>query len=182
VDAGGGLGISYQSPAQDFASQVRAYAEAILRPLAGLGLHVLLEPGRSIVGPAGALLTRVLYRKTNNGKRFLILDAAMNDLIRPALYQAHHEIAPVVADSTASEVVDIVGPVCESGDFFARDREFAKVGQGELLAVLDAGAYGSVLASNYNTRPRPAEILVEGAKARVVRKRETITDLFRLES
>jgi diaminopimelate decarboxylase len=181
VDAGGGLGISYQSPAPDFASQVKAYAEAILRPLAGLGLHVLLEPGRSIVGPAGVLLTTVLYRKINNGKRFLIVDAAMNDLIRPALYQAHHEIVPLVSDSTAKEVVDIVGPVCESGDFFARDREISALTPGDLVAVLDTGAYGSVLASNYNTRPRPAEILVDGTRARVVRKRERVADLLRLE-
>ena len=124
-------------------------------------MHLLLEPGRSIVGPAGALLTRVLYKKTNGRKRFLVVDAAMNDLIRPSLYKAHHEIVPVRAPAaSANETVDVVGPICETGDFFARDRRLPRAEEGDLLAILDAGAYGMVLASNYNTRPRPAEILV----------------------
>ncbi len=130
-------------------------------------MRLLLEPGRSIIGPAGVLLTSVIYRKTNDGKRFLVVDAAMNDLIRPALYGAYHEIVPVTrtAGSPAQlEVTDIVGPVCETGDFFARDRELPVVDEGDLLAILDAGAYGMVLASNYNTRPRPAEVLVTASR------------------
>jgi diaminopimelate decarboxylase len=142
----------------------------------------LLEPGRSIVGPAGVLLTSVVYRKQNDGKRFLIVDAAMNDLIRPALYSAHHEIIPVTqAKASATEITDVVGPVCETGDFFARERELPMVGEGDLLAILDAGAYGMVLASNYNTRPRPAEVLVTGKSAKVIRKRESVSDLLRAE-
>lgn len=180
ADIGGGLGISYDQPEGKFAAFVARYARAVTAPLRGLRLHLLLEPGRSIVGAAGVLLTTVLYKKTNKDKRFLITDAAMNDLIRPALYQAYHEIVPVVrnkkADST--ETVDVVGPVCESGDFFARDRELAEVQEGELLAILDAGAYGMALASNYNTRPRPAEILVSGKSVRMIRRRERISELY----
>ncbi len=186
VDAGGGLGISYEKPdAAEFAAYVAAYARAITSPLKGLGLHLLLEPGRSIVGPAGVLVTSVIYRKVNDGKRFLVVDAAMNDLIRPALYGAYHEIVPVVramGSKAALEVVDVVGPVCETGDFFARDRELPAVREGDLLALLDAGAYGMVLASNYNTRPRPAEVLVAGKAAKVIRKREKVADLLRAES
>jgi diaminopimelate decarboxylase len=179
VDAGGGLGIRYdQSKAADFAS----YAEAVLRPLRGLKVHLLLEPGRSIVGPAGILLTRVLYRKTNNGKKFVIVDAAMNDLLRPSLYGAYHETVPVQVASDDKEVVDVVGPVCETGDFFAREREVAPVSGGELLAILDVGAYGMALASNYNTRPRPAEVLVKGKSAQLIRRRESIDDLLRAEA
>ena len=144
-------------------------------------MKLLLEPGRSIVGPAGVLLTRVLYRKTNGNKKFLVVDAGMNDLIRPSLYQADHQIVPVLGGGAGCEAVDIVGPVCESGDFFARGREIPVVQEGELLAILDAGAYGMALASNYNTRPRAAEVLVEGKAARVIRRREKIGDLFRAE-
>ena len=140
-----------------------------------------LEPGRSIVGPAGVLVTRVIYRKTNDGKRFLIVDAAMNDLIRPSLYGAYHEIVPLRKAAARTEFTDIVGPVCETGDFFARDRKLPIMHEGDLLAILDTGAYGSVLASNYNTRGRPAEVLVEGSRARVIRKRETSVDQMRLE-
>ena len=145
-----------------------------------LGVHVLLEPGRSIIGPAGVLLTRVIYRKQNDGKQFLIVDAAMNDLMRPSLYGAHHEIVPVILGpgSAALRKVDVVGPVCESGDFFARNREMPAAQEGDLLAILDAGAYGMSLASNYNTRPRAAEVLVDGKRAKVIRKRETIRDLM----
>lgn len=184
IDAGGGLGIAYDKPnAGDFSADVAAYAQALAAPLRGLGVRLLLEPGRSIIGPAGALLTSVIYRKENDGKRFLVVDAAMNDLIRPALYGAHHEIVPVVqnAASTKPEVADIVGPVCETGDFFARDRELPTVAEGERLAILDAGAYGMVLASNYNTRARPAEILVSGKSAKIIRRREKISDLLRPE-
>ncbi len=180
VDAGGGLGIDYQS-AQDFQAPATAYARAVSRPLRGLGIRLLLEPGRSIVGPAGILLTRVLYRKRNGDKNFVIVDGGMNDLIRPSLYQAEHQIVTVRKEKQASEIVDVVGPVCESGDFFARERRLPRVVEGDLLAVLDAGAYGIALASNYNTRPRPAEVLVDGKSVNLIRKRETIADLLRLE-
>jgi diaminopimelate decarboxylase len=180
VDAGGGLAIPYEGDGRsDFAAGARKYARAVLGPLRGLRVHLLLEPGRSIVGPAGALLTQVLYKKTNGHKRFLVVDAAMNDLIRPSLYKAHHEIVPVRAPTaSANETVDVVGPICETGDFFARDRQLPRAEEGDLLAILDAGAYGMVLASNYNTRPRPAEILVDGDSTKLVRRRETLTDLI----
>ncbi|MFZ0952883.1 MAG: diaminopimelate decarboxylase [Candidatus Sulfotelmatobacter sp.] len=184
VDTGGGLGIAYQRPDLEFADYVAEYARAVTKPLRGLNVHLLLEPGRAIVGPAGVLITSVLYRKENGGKRFLVVDAAMNDLIRPALYGAYHEIVPVVQSkglSAKKEIVDVVGPVCESGDFFARDRELTHVEEGDLLAILDAGAYGMALASNYNTRPRPAEALVSGKSVNVIRKREKVRDLFSAE-
>ena len=182
VDAGGGLGINYREGADDFSECVARYAQAVMRPLQNLGIKLLLEPGRSIVAPAGILLTRVTYRKTNGDKKFLIVDAAMNDLIRPSLYQAEHQIVPVEVQNAPNEIVDIVGPVCESGDFFARERELPAVGEGDLLAILDAGAYGMALASNYNTRPRAAEVLVQGKSAKLIRKREGIRDLMRGES
>jgi diaminopimelate decarboxylase len=181
VDAGGGMGINYRDGSEEFSSLVAEYATAIAGPLEGLGIKLLLEPGRSIVGPAGVLLTRVVYRKTNGEKKFVIVDAAMNDLIRPSLYQAQHQIVPVRASQSKQEVVDIVGPVCESGDFFARDREMPVTAEGDLLAIFDTGAYGMVLASNYNTRPRAAEILVDGKSAKVIRKRETVADLIKAE-
>jgi diaminopimelate decarboxylase len=180
VDAGGGLGISYDGP-QDFSSVVREYADAIIRPLGESNVKVLLEPGRSIVGPAGALLTKVLYIKKNGGKKFVVVDAAMNDLIRPALYQAEHQIVPVEERKAEPEIVDVVGPICESGDFFARERTLPTVKAGEILAILDAGAYGMALASNYNTRGRPAEVLVDEKSAKVIRRRETISDQLRPE-
>src|SRR3989475_10949936 len=184
VDAGGGLGIAYdQSDNPDFESFVGDYAEAVLGPLRGLKVHLLLERGRSILGPAGALLTRVLYKKTNGAKKFLVVDAAMNDLLRPSLYNAYHEIAKVEwkEGSSVSATVDVVGPICETGDFFARGRELPISDEGDLLAILDAGAYGMALASNYNTRPRPAEVLVDGKSVTVIRRRETIADLLRSE-
>jgi diaminopimelate decarboxylase len=194
VDAGGGLGIRYRegTPA-DFDRSLKAYAAALMKPLRGSGLHLLLEPGRSIVAAAGALLTRALYAKENGGKKFLVTDAAMNDLVRPSLYGAHHEIVPATPRSakpslrqstngTVSGVMDVVGPVCETGDFFARDRDLPPIGAGDLLAILDAGAYGMTLASNYNTRGRAAEVLVEGAKVRLVRRRESFEDLIRAET
>jgi len=185
VDAGGGLGITYQKPqSKEFTTNVEAYARALAAPLRGLNVRLLLEPGRSIIGPAGVLLTTVVYRKQNDGKRFLVVDAAMNDLIRPALYGAYHEIIPVsqsVNAAAKSEVTDIVGPICETGDFFARDRELPVVNEGDLLAILDVGAYGMVQTSNYNTRPRPAEVLVSGKSAKVIRRREKISDLLRAE-
>ena len=186
IDAGGGLGIAYEKPgADDFSADAAAYARTLAAPLRGLDVQLLLEPGRSITGPAGILLTSVVYRKANDGKRFLVVDAAMNDLIRPALYGAYHEIVSVArsAGSEAkTEVTDVVGPVCETGDFFARERELPVVDEGDLLAILDAGAYGMVLASNYNTRPRAAEVLVSGRSVKVIRRREKVSDLLRNES
>ena len=183
IDAGGGLGINYESSDSfEFNQCVSAYADALVRPLRSVRVHLLLEPGRCIIGPAGALLTRVLYRKTNGRKKFLVVDAAMNDLLRPSLYNAHHEIAPVrEASDRSSETVDVVGPVCESGDFLAKNRPLPTANEGDLLAVLDVGAYGTVLASNYNTRPRPAEVLVEGKSVKLIRRRERIEDLLRCE-
>jgi len=184
VDAGGGLGISYaKNPKGKFPARVKAYAAAITRPLQRLGVHVLLEPGRSIIGPAGILLTRVIYRKRNGRKQFVIVDAAMNDLMRPSLYAAHHEIVPVVRNVNSGKMtkVDVVGPVCESGDFFARNREIPDVAEGDLLAILDAGAYGMSLASNYNTRPRAPEVLVNSTSWKLIRNRESIKDLLASE-
>ncbi len=182
VDAGGGLGIPYETRSESsFEERVKEYAAALRKPLRRLKVHLLLEPGRSIAGPAGLLLTRVIYRKKNGDKTFLIVDAAMNDLIRPSLYKAYHETVPVQQRGMGGETVDVVGPVCESGDFFARDRHLPRTEEGDLLALLDSGAYGMSLSSNYNTRPRPAEILVDGKSAKVIRKRETIRELLRLE-
>ncbi|MGB8129042.1 MAG: diaminopimelate decarboxylase [Candidatus Angelobacter sp.] len=188
IDAGGGLGISYNSSAPvDFHEVANRYEEAVTEPLLRMKKpipHLLLEPGRSIIAPAGALVTRVLYLKRNGNKRFTIVDAAMNDLIRPSLYQARHEITPVNMVNGRSERVqsDIAGPVCESGDFLARDAMLPAVTQGENLCILDAGAYGMSLASNYNTRPRAAEVLVDGTRARLIRRRETIKDLLQQEA
>lgn len=182
VDAGGGLGIPYQHPQADFADRARKYAEQITRPLSGLGVHLLLEPGRAIVGPAGVLLTSVLYTKQNGDKRFLIVDAAMNDFLRPALYDAYHEIVPVENHEGAlHDTVDVVGPICESSDCFAHDRPLPHADEGDLLAILDVGAYGMVLTSNYNTRLRPAEILVNGKSAKLIRRREKLDDLLKAE-
>ena len=186
VDAGGGLGIVYEAspPPVEFSTFLAAYANAVSRPMLGLGVHLLLEPGRSIVGPAGALLTTVLYRKKNNSKNFLIVDAAMNDLLRPALYDAYHRIVPVALKPDRSrkrELVDVVGPVCETGDFLARDRQLPLTAEGDLLAVLDAGAYGITLSSNYNSRPRSAEVLVVGKSVKLIRRRETFKDMLRPE-
>jgi diaminopimelate decarboxylase len=178
VDAGGGLGVDYHGGKFDAAAKVRAYTAAIQNALDGFQGRLLLEPGRFIVAQAGALVTRVLQVKRNGKKTFVVTDAAMNDLIRPALYQAYHEIVPVSPRAGKPRVVDVVGPICETGDFFARDRELAPVKPGDLLAILDAGAYGMAESSNYNTRLRAAEVLVEGAKARLIRRRETMADLL----
>jgi diaminopimelate decarboxylase len=188
VDAGGGLGVDYGTTAFHPDHQVEKYAAALTEGLAAETAHLLLEPGRFIVAQAGALLTRVLVVKKNGSKTFVITDAGMNDLIRPALYHAHHEIIPVrqpakqsakqPAGKSNTITADIVGPVCESGDFFARDRVLPTVKPGDLLLLLDAGAYGMSLTSNYNSRPRPAEVLVDGATARVIRRRETMRDLL----
>jgi diaminopimelate decarboxylase len=178
VDGGGGFGIEYGKAAFDPAARVAEYAAAIRGVLDGLGAHLLLEPGRILVAQAGALLTRVLYTKRNGSKHFVITDAAMNDLIRPALYQAHHEIVPVVLSERGTQVADIVGPVCESGDFFARDRETVELRSGDLAVLLDAGAYGMSLASQYNTRVRAAEVLVSGGEVKLVRRRETVAEML----
>ena len=184
VDVGGGLGVEYHSNhAFNPEEKVQQYAAALLKTLRPIeGLQLLFEPGRFIVAQAGALVTRVLYVKKNGEKTFLVTDAAMNDLIRPALYQAHHDIVPVVRRKGArKKTVDVVGPVCETGDFFARDRELPELKPGDLVAILDAGAYGLSLSSNYNSRPRPAEVLVEGKRARLIRRRETMDDLLAAE-
>jgi diaminopimelate decarboxylase len=178
IDAGGGLGIDYHGGAFDAAAKIAEYTAALEQALQGFDGRLLLEPGRFIVAQAGALVARVLQVKRNGKKTFVITDAAMNDLIRPALYQAHHEIVPVRPRAGRPRTVDVVGPVCETGDFFARDRKLAPVQPGDLVALLDAGAYGMAQSSNYNTRPRAAEVLVEGAKARLIRRRETMADLL----
>ena len=177
VDAGGGLGIDYHAPF-DAAAKVAEYAAALDDALNGFTGYLLIEPGRFLVAQAGALLARVLYVKRNGKKTFVITDAAMNDLIRPALYQAYHEIVPVRRRPGRSRVVDVVGPVCESGDFFARDRKLAPVEPGDLVALLDAGAYGMSQSSNYNTRPRAAEVLIHGGNARLIRRRETLNEML----
>lgn len=178
IDAGGGLGIDYHGGAFDPAARVREYAAALDAALEGFTGTLLLEPGRFLVAQAGALVARVLHVKKNGKKTFVITDAAMNDLIRPALYQAFHEIVPLKLRPGRSQVVDVVGPVCETGDFFARDRKLAPLQPGDLVALLDAGAYGMAQTSNYNTRLRPAEVLVQGKQARLIRRRETVADLL----
>lgn len=179
LDLGGGLGVAYKSG--DPTVSICEFIQAMCRRTAGHNLEILIEPGRSIVAEAGLLLTRVLYRKSNGDRQFIIVDAAMNDLIRPSLYQAYHEIVPLRKNAGAIITADVVGPVCESGDFLARGREMPNVLPGDLLAVCTAGAYGFVAASNYNSRPRPPEILVEGDRYRVIRRRETYEDLVRGE-
>jgi diaminopimelate decarboxylase len=178
IDAGGGLGIDYHGGPFDPAAKVAEYASAIQHALSGFEGRLLIEPGRFLVAQAGALVTRVLNVKRNGKKTFVIVDAAMNDLIRPALYQAHHDIVPVRNRPGRPRSVDVVGPVCETGDFFARDRKLPTIHPGDLVAILDAGAYGMAQSSNYNTRLRPAEVLVKGSRACLIRRRETIADLL----
>ena len=199
---GGGMGIIYRRAlesgpgkwwhehgGESSAFSLRDYADAIVPPLRDLGIRILVEPGRFLIGNAGVLLTRVRYLKKSGQKKFAIVDAGMNDLIRPALYRSYHEIVPVkekIEIETESkrkmERIDIVGPVCESGDFFALDREMPDVREGDLLAIMSAGAYGFVMASNYNSRPLPAEVLVHGDKVRLIRERQTWEDLVRDEA
>jgi diaminopimelate decarboxylase len=179
LDLGGGLGVQYKP--EDRALCIADFVRAMCEKVAGHNLEILIEPGRSIVAESGVLLTRVLYRKTNGEREFVIVDAAMNDLIRPALYHAHHEILPLRETQAGTITADVVGPVCESGDFLARGREMVNAMPGDLLAICTAGAYGFVAASNYNARPRPPEILVEGNRYRVIRQRETFDDLIRGE-
>jgi diaminopimelate decarboxylase len=183
LDIGGGLGIPYQEDGEDPPSPAE-YAGAIeeaVAPFAGLDLTIVCEPGRVIVGNAGVLLTRVLYLKQAEIKNFTIVDAAFNDLIRPAFYDSYHGIKPVRRGEGSTWVSDVVGPICETGDFLARDREMRRAEPGDLLAIMSAGAYGFTMASNYNTRPRAAEVMVRGAEFAVVRRREELEDLVRGE-
>jgi diaminopimelate decarboxylase len=178
IDAGGGLGIDYHLGRFSPSAAVSRYAAAVNASLGSFHGRLMMEPGRFLVGQAGALVARVLQVKRNGTKTFVIVDAAMNDLIRPALYQAWHEIVPVRPRAGKPRKVDVVGPICESGDFFAHDRPLPPLEAGDLVAILDVGAYGMAQSSNYNTRLRPAEVLVEGAKHRLIRRRETIADLL----
>jgi diaminopimelate decarboxylase len=182
LDVGGGLGVRYSDQAPPTRTN---YAHLVARIVRKLGVHLLLEPGRSIIAPAGVLLTRVVYTKTNRGKTFVVVDAAMNDLMRPALYGAVHPITKVMRErnekDAARQRVDIVGPVCETGDCFLRDWPLGEVNPGDVLAIWAAGAYGMAQASNYNARCRPAEILVEGNRSRLIRRRERQSDLLRTD-
>lgn len=178
INIGGGFGIPYDEEEVPYPVD---YARALAPLLKERGCTVILETGRLIVGNAGVLLTRVLYRKKSGNKRFLVVDAAMNDLIRPSLYGSFHRILPVVENDREEETVDVVGPVCESGDFLARDRSMPRAEPGELLAVMSAGAYGFVMSSNYNSRRRAAEVMVDGGDFLVVRERESLDDLVRGE-
>lgn len=178
VDLGGGLGIRYRE--EDSQPSVLSYLTPLLDQLAGRGMQIILEPGRRLVGNAGVLLTRIEYLKHGEEKHFAIVDAAMNDLMRPALYGAWHDILPVSPREGKTVVYDVVGPVCETGDFLAQARPLALL-PGDLLAVMSAGAYGMAMSSNYNTRPRAAEVMVDGDKAHLIRERETLASLFALE-
>ena len=179
INIGGGLGITYKDETPPLPHDV---AQALKPLLKSSGCTIVLEPGRAIVGNAGILVTTALYHKDNGGKRFLIVDAGMNDLIRPSLYEAYHDIRPVIEPSSPEKsLTDVVGPICESGDFLAKDRKISNVKQGELLAVMGAGAYGFSMSSNYNSRPLVAEVMVKGNEYYVVRERETYNDLIKGE-
>jgi len=178
LDFGGGLGIHYKD---ETPPHPRDLAKAIVPLLESLGCVLILEPGRVLVGNAGILVTRVLYTKDGESKRFVVVDAGMNDLIRPSLYGAYHKIEPVVKTRRSPRKVDVVGPICESGDFLAQDRLLPPVESGDLLAVSSAGAYGFSMASNYNSRSRPAEVLVQGEKYAIIRERESYDDQIRGE-
>jgi diaminopimelate decarboxylase len=178
LDIGGGLGISYDN---EEAPHPQHYGEKVISAIRDLGCTVVLEPGRVIAGNSGILLTRVLYTKVNEGKNFVIVDAAMNDLVRPSLYGSYHEIRAVFKNGEAQINGDIVGPICESGDFIAKDREMPDFKQEDLVCVMSAGAYGFTMSSNYNSRPRAAEVLVDGSKYRVINKRERYEDLIKGE-
>ena len=179
LDIGGGLGITYKDEIPPHPGE---YAKVVEERLQGMGIKLILEPGRVLVGNSGIFVTKMLYVKRVPGKTFYIVDGAMNDLVRPSLYNAYHEIVPVQEKQGNMEIVDLVGPVCESGDFFAKDREIAGLKEGELLAIKGAGAYGFSMSSNYNSRRRAAEVLVRAGEFFVVRKRETLKDLTRGES
>ncbi len=177
LDVGGGLSVPYEGEAE---ADIEGYAHVVSDAVRQTGLHLLLEPGRFLVAEAGVLLTQVLYRKHAAGKEFVVTDAGMSDLMRPALYRAYHHIEAVVA-AERTVTADVVGPICESGDFFAKERVLGDVSAGELLAIQTAGAYGYAMASNYNSRPRPAEVLVDGDRYAVITERERFEDLVRLE-
>jgi diaminopimelate decarboxylase len=184
LDIGGGLGIPYD---QETPPPPSEYGAAIVDLVSNLNLTLILEPGRVLAGNGGILATEVLFRKTGPEKEFIIVDAAMNDLMRPSLYDAHHDVRPVLKKSEGSGagrkiVADLVGPICESGDFLAKDREIQETESGDLLAVMSAGAYGFSMSSNYNSRPRAAEVLVDGADYYVIRERERYEDLIRGET
>jgi diaminopimelate decarboxylase len=179
LDLGGGLGIQYKD---EEPPRPEEYAAALIQGLEGLDVTLILEPGRVIVGNAGILVTEVLYLKETEEKKFVVVDGGMNDLIRPALYGSYQAICPVVDKKAGTIVADVVGPICESGDFFAKDREVPRPEPGDLLAVMSAGAYGFTMASNYNSHPRPPEVLVDGDQFYVVRQRETLDDLIRGET
>ena len=187
IDFGGGFGVQYASalnheglPVEDanaIPPPLNQFVEAVLPTLRSTGCSIWIEPGRSIVADAGVLLTQVLYTKENGTKKFVVVDAGMNDLLRPSLYNAHHQIVPLKIDTYEQEKVDIVGPICETGDFFARDRMLSKVKRNDYLSVMTAGAYGFCTTSNYNARLRPAEVLVNGERVRVIRERQTLDQL-----
>jgi len=179
IDIGGGLGITYKD---ELPPKPGDYGKVIEQELKGMDLTVILEPGRVLVGNSGILVTKLLYRKIGPGKTFYVVDGAMNDLVRPAFYDAYHEIVPVNRKAGTGIKTDIVGPICESGDFFAKNRSIAKLENGELLAIMGAGAYGFSMSSNYNSRRRAAEVLVKDKEFFVIRKRETFNDLIRGES
>lgn len=178
LDIGGGMGIIYR---QENPQTARQFADKVLPILEKTGLKIIMEPGRFIVGNAGIFVTKVLYVKDNGLKKFVIVDGGMNDLIRPMLYDAYHEIVPVIQKKGARQKCDVVGPICESGDFFAHDRFLPKVKKNDLLAVMSAGAYGYVMASNYNVRGRVPEVMVKGTQFKIVKERETFEDLMRGE-
>jgi diaminopimelate decarboxylase len=178
LDLGGGLGIRYKD---EQPPEPQEYAASLIKGLEGLNVTIILEPGRVMVGNAGILVTEVLYLKEHEEKKFVVVDGGMNDLIRPALYGSYQAIRPVAETKAETIVADVVGPICESGDFFAKDREVPRPTPGDLLAVMSAGAYGFTMASNYNSHPRPPEVLVDGDKYYVVRERESLDDLIRGE-
>jgi diaminopimelate decarboxylase len=179
IDIGGGLGIRYRD---ETPPEPDAYAKALLSEVKDLPHCLIIEPGRSIVGNAGILVTKILYTKDTDEKRFYIVDAAMNDLARPSLYEAYHEILPVIETNTHLHPADVVGPICETGDFLARERPMPDLNQGSLLAVMSAGAYGFTMSSNYNSRPRVSEVMVKDDHFKVIRKRETYASLLRGET
>ncbi|MFQ5631904.1 MAG: diaminopimelate decarboxylase family protein, partial [bacterium] len=187
LDIGGGLGVDYMQPITmkpgsrgtgNLAIDPKEVAAVLLESLADLDLQLIFEPGRALVASAGLLLTKVLYLKETAGKRFIIVDAGISELLRPSLYKAYHAIVPAVLQNSDTVLADVVGPICESGDFFARDRELPAVERGDMLAVLTAGAYGFSLSSNYNARPRPAEILISGQGCKIIREREKIENIW----
>jgi diaminopimelate decarboxylase len=178
LDVGGGLGITYD---EELPPHPQEYAKAIIGAAKGMDCTLIFEPGRVIVGNAGILVTKVLYTKSNEGKHFVIVDAGMNDLVRPSLYNSYHEIRPVVERKGKTQRADMVGPICESGDYLAKGRDLPEMGRGDLVAVMSAGAYGFTMSSNYNSRPRAAEVMVKGGRSYVIRRRESYADLVRGE-